>query len=486
MGRLTWVLVCFSMIACSFEWGGTDESVIRFNLGLNSRSLSGRNLPPLESIVVIVESPDAPMVRREFSIDESNVSVRAPSGRQRTITVRLPVANGAATNVLAFGAKKTLDLYPRQEVALDLFVQPLETQYLVADPGKHYQASNGTPRILVMNGLPGSLGNWQSITNTSFTPTFPIANYRPVSLDFDKDGRIYFGTDVDYSTTGRIHRAEELKPTNTAIQQLTYVSGRIVALAIDRKKDLLYYLNLYPSPALYKVDITNLTNNPIIVVNDTDTDITFAPYPLLDYANSYDSRTLVRYPVGRAGLAVDQEGMIYLVGGTTGDLLIKFDPNLSMGSRILAQRSISNLALPNVAAHPWTIMDFKVIDDLVYVLAQTAVQARGPGNNWGSLLVFRADNLSLIKRTLYNPSGESPRTSDKDKLASPRRFAAVIGKKLMVIEDGGTDGYVFSPIFFDMFNRLVLIDPADGSYLGALPENGDTGVFSFFSNFYNC
>ncbi len=93
-------------------------------------------------------------------------------------------------------------------------------------------------------------------------------------------------------------------------------------------------------------------------------------------------------------------------------------------------------------------------------------------------------NAALGK--LYNPAGGSPRTSDRDKLAAPRRFAAVLGRKLMVIDEGGKDGYSFSPIFFDMFNRLVFIDPSNGSYLGAVPEDGNTGVFSFFSNFYNC
>jgi hypothetical protein len=238
--------------------------------------------------------------------------------------------------------------------------------------------------------------------------------FAPYDVDFDAQGRIYIANQYD-----GVVRLDDINDSlaEWLVRGASTAVGAL-AIAIDRQQNYLYYTN---GSILNRVVIDPLgTPSPLNVTGVTNI----------------------------TGMAVGLDGILYLANYlyNSGGSLVKYDPGTA---QVVA--SYSDLE----STDPW---DATVQGGFVYA---TYVNA-------SSKKIVRLDlNLNFVDQH-SGPSG--------DPLYGPRRFVAILGRRLHVIDEGYHGGDS---------NRLVAFRDMTGDGWTTYGSTGSgTDQFNFFDYYY--
>ena len=280
---------------------------------------------------------------------------------------------------------------------------------LVVPDATYYEGVEGSGgRIVQINDMTG--GGWTARDGTDLGLSVD-SDFIPYDVDYDIYGRIYIAN--YHGTSGGILRLNSLDDTSPT----TIVSdvGLVPAIAVDRVNSRVYYLADKGSG--YQINRCDY---------DGGSGYTF------EY-NFYDAY----------GLAIDEEGMLYVASSPDGGAIDKIDPS-GEGSPLLEYWGLNNA--------------WDVLYKSTYIYA---ADASSPEK-----VVRLTKDLAYLDELAGKPGGE-------DDFHGPRRFLAVLNKKFYLIDEDENEP--------ETNNRLVSFDDITGSGWKTY-QNGDD-PFSFF-NYY--
>ena len=263
-----------------------------------------------------------------------------------------------------------------------------------------------------MNGT-----GWTAITGTNFLPNPTGAALTPYAIDFDNLGRIYIAN--FNSGIGGLLRIDDINHASTSGAVVDSALG-MTSLAIDRTNGLIYYSN--GTANLFEKAVANIISGPTTI--------------------SLLSESLLQ--TGPKSMAVDDQGILYMVIQSTTSYVVKYNPGLAAGSRVVASSTYSFTS-------PWGIM---VKGPYVYV------------GDSGAGKIVRLD-----KNLLFVDSFSGPPT---DLFYGPETFVAVLNRKFTVIDEKS-----------NFFDRLTSFDDMSGASWTTYGSYGNSisgpGHFDFYS-----
>lgn len=230
-------------------------------------------------------------------------------------------------------------------------------------------------RIVQIDNISGS--GW--IHSTGLSIGYGADNqFDPYDIDFDAQGRIYIANNDN--TLGGVIRIDTI---NDILYDPIVSLGSVITIAIDRTNSFLYYAT---TSQLYKYDLEDSINNPI----------------------GMDTINSIR------GITVNEDGILYVAGMDNiffQDSVFRYDP---VSQVVTATNSNASLN------EPWDVL---VKEDRLYVTNFN------PG---GSLKILSLDH-NLSSDEWY---GDSPPPEDPGYFYGPRRFIAVLNRKIHILDEG--------------------------------------------------
>ncbi len=306
---------------------------------------------------------------------------------QSSIKIDVPSGNSRKFTLLmntpsaTLQGTATVDLNPGEDREITLEPTLVATEIVVPDYLNR--------RIAQVSDI--DFSGWTAKINTDFG--VPDTLY-PYDIDFDDQGRIYIANyDGATSAFGAVVRIDDIQHTLGFIS-IDPSPFTVSAVAVDRANGYVYYTsgkNLYRRRvADYAGSLTTFNLN-----NES---------ALASLANP-------------SGIAVDEQGMLYIAlpSGATYGTVAKYDPERIAGSRVLADAH-------TVYTFSGTISPFDVLvkDDYVY--------ASDSGNG----RIVRFDKNLQFADYYSGPIA--------DPFQKPKRFLAVLNKKITVIDDDQSSG----------------------------------------------
>jgi len=346
----------------------------------------------------------------------SSIALIVSGPGMKTMANEYPVGTSSVSLEVPAGRARTFTLLPS---TASVTFKGEATVDLVAGETKEITLSPvlSDTQIIVPDYLNNRLVQISDMLGTGWTvKTGAASALYPYDVDFDSQGRIFV---ADYSTTPLYY----LDDITTNPVSVSIATTYLYALAIDRPANLVYFTN---GTLLYRKDL----------------------------GDPGDPGTQLSIPItGRImGLAVGPDGSLYLAdyGSGFGGFLLKYDP---VGQNVLA-------SYPPTVSSYWDPWDVSVQGGYVY---STHVLDLGVKKVARSGL-----DLNFIDE--FTGPGSDP-------FYGPRRFVAILSRKLTVIDEGytGVDS-----------NRLAAFSDMAGSGWTTYGATGSsTGQFNFYS-YYSC
>ncbi len=358
-------------------------------------ALSVKDVPPnLVSAAVVVTAPGMATVATSGSGSSGSMTVSVPAGPARTFTLLLNSASATLSG------SATVDLQPGETKSISLTPALSATQIVIPD------ANNG--RIVQISDMNGT--GWTAIDYTNLGNNPTGQSIHPVAIDFDNQGRIY----VADSNMG-LFRIDDI---NHALNDEIIDSSSMSIVAVDRTNGLVYYGT--GSTTLLQKSVANIGASPV-------------------------SLSLTELLTGPSAIAVDDQGILYMAVQATTTSIVKFNPTLPAGSRVVATSTYGF----SFSSYPRGIM---VKGAYVYVTDPTAGK-----------LVRLDKNLQLVDT--FSGSPTSPFTR-------PETFVATLNKMLTVIDEGTS------------VDRLTAFNDMTGAgwtTLGSVTNGSGQNQFAFYS-----
>ena len=379
---LIMILLVLTFSGCQYSPGGTTATVVP--------NLSVTGIPSnVTAITLTVSGPGMNPIVVNYSPPPSSISVEVPAGADRQFELIAYVSDQSAA--LSFIGTATADLAPgvSKEIVLNMGLN--ETKLIMSDYWNN--------RLIQIDDISGT--GWVAKIGADFG--FP-GTFAPYDIDFDSLGRIYFANNWGGTGISTVSRIDNMNATSyTFIAEDTGFVG-IRSLAIDRPNDLIYYST---SNELYRWDIGGSIRTQINIAGIIG---------------------IIR------GLAVDENGILYIAGENTtlSPRIFKYNPT----TQIFTAYGPTNLATP------WDVV---VNQNYLYVANL------GGANGWK---IIRLD-LDL------NPSssqgfGNSIPPVIPGNFYGPHRFVAILNRKLNIIDEDENDG-------FNAGERIVAFDDINGA-----------------------
>lgn len=251
----------------------------------------------------------------------------------------------------------------------------------------------------------------------------------PYDIDFDGTGRIYVANFTSSGGRLGIFRINNISGDNPT--EITNTVERAKCIAIDRLRNIIYYASAPEGEYLYRCNLDGSEHKQLIASEI----FTFN------------------------GLAVDEEGMLYIAGdGDFGDVLYKYDP---VTETIEEQYGRGN---ENIG-EAWDVL---VKDELVYMANY---------NGFDEYQIMRFDkNLQLLDNFGINAAAHDRLASPLEKdFLGPHRFVAILNKKITIIDENGGSADT---------ERLVSFEDMEGTGWDTFEPNGTTqSAFEFFEQY---
>lgn len=270
-------------------------------------------------------------------------------------------------------------------------------------------------RILQFDDITGSISaSLDPTLNPGFSTWLGSKTFNPYDIALDNEGRIYIAN-YDASTDSGIVRVDDILGTNPFFIP---TNGNTKTISIDSENNIIYY-NDYAT-----IKSCDMNGN---LIND----------------NIYSGEVLDTFTFS--------DGFLYFI-----DLGYINKYNVSTDT-IVISKEITQFATP------WDVM---VKDDKVYV-------ANNGGTDGWKIIQLNNDLTSPVGYGLNKDPGYNVADTAQGHFYDPRRFVAILNKKITIIDETSSDGSL---------DKLVSIDDITGTNWQTLPESGDgQSLFTFYT-----
>ena len=387
-------------------------------------SIVARGLPStITSINLTVSGEGMETIVESIDPSEASYTIEIPAGTGRLF--ELEMAPSSENVFLKYTGSTTSDLIAGETADIDISMEVSEMRLVIPD----YANTTTGPRIIQIDDITGA--NWQELKGTDINFASD-SEFLPYDIDYDSNGRIYIAN--NYSSTGstRLVRLDSFQDTayEEIVSELDTGGSGVSCVAVDRVNNYVYYSSAF-SPIRRK----NL--GPPLGTQETF-DI-LAESAVSNFSTS--------------GYSVDEDGILYITNNMENSV-IKYDPSLAEGSRVID--TYSSIELLN----PWDTMIFGD-----YIIVSNESGATG-------YRIFVLDkNMNLVNSFGTSPSGFDPITPTDNDYFGPKRFIAILNKKITVIDEGQPD--------LESHDYLVQIDDIYGNGWTQYGSTG-TGIGQFW------
>ncbi len=375
---LTALFILSFIILFNLNCSNENESTVNIKLGMVSGNTASRATTPpttISSVSVRVTGSDMDDMNMNYAPADI-ISFNVPAGPAREFTVTAQVAPGDPSAALSFIGSTTADLDAGATVTLSITMGLYETKLLIPDQLNY--------RIIQIDDLTGT--GWVAKTGNDIGHTSP--SVIPSDVDFDALGRIYIANHGYSTGEDVVIRINNINDT-AGIQIQSYSGNAIKAVAVDRINHMVYFAH--------------------------DSQVFRTDYDGNNIKNDFNMTGILSIN----GLAVDEEGYLYIAHGTAGaaPTVSKYNPNSGNGG--ITATYTTGLQYPN---------DVIVKNEYVYILDYD--------NSFpydSSRIVQLNKDLQYVTQLADNGSGS---TGD---FLGPQRFAAILNRRFYICDDDGND-----------------------------------------------
>ncbi len=366
----------------------------------------------IDSITLKITGPDMDDIEVRYSELPDLINIAVPKGNSRSFELTVSLVNSYTGPVVSYRGIDTIDITSEGSV-VTLNMGIGSTKIVVPDAYNY--------RIVQIDNMSGT--NWSTLRFSDMGFTFNY-DFFPYDVDINWNGDILVANGRDDGTHGGIYTIEGIDFTSSTLVPPTYYAAldgnaSVTAVAVDRKNKRVYGIawgGVYYWDTPGDSTQLNTSGNPI-------------------------------------GMAVDSEGNVYICGyvSTTGSFpwIVKYSYALSELETYIGGTAGS-------------LNDITIQNGYLYALNNSGV---------AKIEVFDPDDLTAGPMDSYGTSGS---TGTKGEFVGPHIFAAVLNKKLTIVD--GTD-YSAQLVSFDD------ILGTNWETYGSWDNSGNgTGVFKFFSN----
>ncbi len=377
------------------DHASADRSILDRVLRFFTRNAIAQTAPAtFSNIKVRVIGPDFGLIEKNFS-PYGAISLNVPAGNLRQFEVTAYVAPGDPSAAASFRGTAVANLPAGETVSVPVVMELNETRIVIPDIGDNStQGGIYNPRLVQINNISGfgmSGAGWMTNNWSYYFPTGTVFYFQPYDIDYDQKGNIYMANASGQSGQDYIFVFQNINTADPIPIGFGESSG-IIALAIDKKQNFVYYI----SNTFFRLKRCNYngTNN-------------YPPAPdagMPGIGAITDSR----------GMAVDEStGMLYI---TYGNNVLQYNPS--------TETTITTISLGG-SSQAWDVI---VKSNYVYVArVNQSVQAENQ-------IIQYDKNLSAIIGTLErNPAAPS------DMFLGPHRFVGIINKGFYVIDEKEED-----------------------------------------------
>ncbi|MBA7484786.1 hypothetical protein ES707_20317 [subsurface metagenome] len=363
----------------------------------------------ISTVNVTVSADDLPEILLEYASPPSSIVIELPAGPARRFDVEVGVDNQTVAS--KYSGSATVDLVPGDSKEVGVEMSLSETKLIIPD-GNNY-------RLVQIDNMSGA--GWTTLSGTQLG--YAIGEHMPWDADFDDRGRIYVAN--YHFSSGGVYRIDGI--TDTSRETISNVVS-ISTVAVDRENGYVYYYS-------------------------GDTDLIYRRK--LDPLGPEESFDPLAEPsistFGTTGIEVGPNGKLFLAN-SSGNQIIKYDPDALQGSRVQAVYTTTNLIDPH---------DVLVRDSYVYAA------------NWGGLDGYKIIRLdqNLGNAVGYGNDGTGSEPTPPGDFWKPTRFIAVISRKILLADEDTVNNY----------DRLVAFDDINGFGWQVYGTNGSgVGQFQFY------
>ncbi len=370
----------------------------------------------IDSFTLTVTGSGMGAITETYPAGTTSIEIEVPSGNNREFSLTVDMDPDSSSAVLSWLGTATADLAANETAVLSLNMAINETKIIMP----HYLI---TRRLIMMNSMNGDY--WKIFDGSSIG--YGSSLY-PNDIDFDNQGRIYIANGYPGSMWGRAIRIDDFDGNNFI--EFSDRTIPIVAVAVDRINNNLYYAS---SSSLWKTAIDGTGDgSPALNITGTST------------INSF------------LGMSIDSTtGMLYIAGTIVGGAPTIFKYN-----------TITETVIDQDTTNLNDAWDTLVKDGFVYI-------ANMNGSNNYKILQLDTD-LNLINNYGLDEGDDGISDTSQGAFYGPRRFVAVLNRKITVIDDHDIQN----------LDKVISMDDIDGNGWETYPASGDGQ--SLFSFFYVC
>ncbi|MCP4133055.1 MAG: hypothetical protein GY754_18965, partial [bacterium] len=333
-----------------------DRASVTIYMGNLSQSAAGGTAPSnITGFTITVSAPGMATITQTFSAGVTSATLDVTPGSNRLVSVVAAIDPSDPGVLLSYKGSEQVSLSSGETKTVPLTMKAYETKLLIPD-----YMNNRLVQINSMSGDDAAINaTWTELLGTSagFSSN---GNFRPFDVDIDSQGRIYIANAYGGSGMGnnRVARVDNISGANALSFSEASYDGSVVAIAVDRTNDLVYYATNSGIAAekLYKSNLDNSVESSLTISSGVEA-------------------------INRVeGISVDADGNLYLAGENTSfqDRVFKYNPSTQQVTHSYsADLSASNGPL-----------DIMVKNGSIYV-------ANPEGANGYRILQFSADFGSL-------------------------------------------------------------------------------------------
>ncbi len=408
-----------------------ETATLKINFGNhlpeNSRAAAPSNI---SGVTITVQGADMETIIKNYSTGVNSVSLEVPPGSGRIIEVSAAVDPSDPGVVLSYRGSDQVDLAEGETRTVILQMQISETKILIPD-----YLNNRLVQISSMSGGDAIINStWTELSGTAAGFASDI-DFRPFDVDIDSQGRIFIANAYGGSGMGnnRVVRVDNISGSNVLSFAEASYDGSVVAIAVDRKNNLVYYATNsgIATEKLYRSNLDNST------------------YTYLDISVGVEAIDRIE------GMSVDPDGILYIAGAiATGQpKIFKYNPS----TETVTHSYSANLSASNGP------MDVMVKNGFVYV-------ANPEGADGFRILQLSADFASLVDS--YGIGSGAIDTVGQ--FYGAERFVGTINPYFYIIDEDFGGG---SP------DRLIYIEDFNGTGWKTYGQSGSVspGFFNFYS-----
>lgn len=401
---------------------GTSTVIIPLMESMNNSITRAPAVTDIDSYTLTITGPGMSAITETYPADTASIEIEVPSGDNREFSLLVNMNPDSSSAVLSWIGEAEADLPAEEVVPVTLDMGINETKIILPDFRNQ--------RLVIINNINGD--NMQTVIGNAAWGSGVWAGFgfQPYDVGIDRLGRIYIAN-YGSSMTGRVIRMDDFDATN--FTEFTDQTIPILCLAIDNTNNYLYYST---SSTLYRVNLAD---------------------------NTESTRTTTGIQSFR-GMSVDSNGTLYIAAqnsfGTP--TIFKYYPD----TQTIDPTTYTN---GNFQV-PWDTL-VKEDENGNYLYVANCRNVASPVD----LAIVRL-NLDFTSPVEYGINESLASNTNKGVFYSPRRFVAVLNRKITIIDD---NEYESAPTNFD---KLISMDNIAGDNWETYPvSGGGQGLFRFYS-----